>query len=158
MTKQTTPSDQEKIRIPAPILTIFHLILAILLRRLLPLPLAVPAFFQVLGLGLAALGFVLGVLALNEFKRARLSSDSKKPASGFVTSGIYRYTRNPVYLGFVFMLIGLALSIGTYWGIILTWPLMVLMNNLVIKPEEVSLERRFKNQYLEYKSRVRRWL
>jgi protein-S-isoprenylcysteine O-methyltransferase Ste14 len=158
MTKNMSTSNQEKIRVPAPILTILHLIIAILLRNLLPLPISVPALLQWLGLGLAAVGFVLGVLALNEFKRARAAYDPKKPTSGFVTAGIYHYTRNPVYLGFVLILIGLSLSMGTYWGIVLAWPLMVFMNNLVIKPEEVSLEKNFKNQYLEYKANVRRWL
>ena len=158
MTKNSASHDREKIRIPAPILTIVHLILAILLRRVLPLPIPLPVFIPWLGLGLAALGFVLGILALNEFKRNRAVSDSRKATAGFVTMGIYRYTRNPVYLGFVFLLIGITLSMGTYWGIILTWPLIILMNSLVIKQEEANLERRFKSQYLEYKSKVRRWL
>lgn len=158
MTKNLAANEQERVRIPAPILTILHLILAILLRNLLPLPMAVPAMIQWFGLGLAALGFVVGVLALREFQRARAAYDPKKPGSGFVTSGIYHYTRNPVYLGFVLILIGLGLSMGTYWGIVLAWPLIVFMNNLVIKPEEINLERRFKNQFLKYKASVRRWL
>jgi protein-S-isoprenylcysteine O-methyltransferase Ste14 len=98
------------------------------------------------------------VLALNEFKRARAANESKKPSSGLVASGIYHYTRNPVYLGFVFMLIGLTLSMGTYWGIVMAWPLVIFINNLVIKPEEINLERKFGNQYIDYKSQVRRWL
>lgn len=158
MNKKMTASDQSNIRVPAPILTIFHLILAILLRRLMPLPIPMPVFVQWLGLGLAALGFLLGFLALTEFRRARAAIDSKSPTAGFVTSGIYQYTRNPVYLGFVFMLIGLALNMGTYWGVVLAWPLMVFMNNLVIKPEEISLEKKYKDQYIDYKSKVRRWL
>lgn len=153
-------NNLEKIRVPAPVLTIFHLILVILLRRLLPLPVPVSAFAQWLGLGLAALGFILGLMALIEFRRTRtrVASGPKKATAGFVSTGIYHYTRNPIYLGFVFMLIGLSLSMGTYWGVILAWPLIVFMNNLVIKPEEISLEKRFKDQYIDYKSKVRRWL
>ena len=158
MNKKMASSGQEKIRVPAPILTIFHLIIAILLRRLLPLPIAVPVFIQWLGLGLSALGFVLGVLALNEFRRTRAAQTAKRAGTGIISTGIYQYTRNPVYLGFVFMLIGMTLSMGTYWGVILAWPLVIFMNNLVIKPEEISLEKRFKSQYIDYKSKVRRWL
>jgi protein-S-isoprenylcysteine O-methyltransferase Ste14 len=146
------------IRIPAPILAIVHITLAILLGWLVPLPIPVPAFVQWLGLGCAALGFVFGLLALLAFRRVRSALDPKKRTRGLVTSGIYRYTRNPVYLGFAFMLIGLPLNWGTYWGIILVWPLITLMNNLVIKPEETGLEKEFKDQYTDYKSRVRRWL
>jgi protein-S-isoprenylcysteine O-methyltransferase Ste14 len=148
----------EKIRVPAPILTIFHIILAILLRRLAPIPVPMPSLIPWLGLGFAALGFILGLMALTEFRRIRAASGSKKPTAGFVSTGIYRYTRNPIYLGFALMLVGLSLSMGTYWGVILVWPLVVLMNTLVIKPEEINLEKRYKDQYIDYKSRVRRWL
>jgi protein-S-isoprenylcysteine O-methyltransferase Ste14 len=147
---------QEKVRVPAPILAIIHITIAILLGKLLPIPLPAPAWMQWFSLGLAALGFILGVMALIEFRRVRNSPGVK--SSSFVSSGIYRYTRNPVYLGFVFMLIGLPLTTGNYWGCIMVWPLVVFMNNFVIKPEEVSLEKRYKNQYMDYKAKVRRWL
>lgn len=154
----TKPKDHAGIRIPAPTLTILHITMAILLGRFAPLPIHPPAFAQMLGLGFAALGFILGVLALIEFKHVRTALDPKKPAKGLVTSGIYRYTRNPIYLGFVFMLIGLPLSMGTYWGVILIWPLITFTNNLIIKHEETYLKKEFVDQYLDYSSRVRRWL
>ena len=153
-----TSNNHEEIRVPAPILTIIHITSAVLLGKFIPLPIPVPIFVQWLGLGFAAFGFILGVLALIEFKRIRATPGAKRSATNFVTSGIYRYTRNPVYLGFVFMLIGLPLNMGTYWGVILVWPLVIFMNILVIKREEINLEKRFKNQYTDYKSRVRRWL
>ena len=156
--KMTEAKAHAGIRIPAPILAIVHIIMAILLGWMAPLPIPAPAFVRWLGLGLAALGFVLGVLALIEFRRARTTSDPKKPAQNFVTAGIYRYTRNPIYLGFVLMLIGLPLNMGIYWGLILVWPLITFMNNMVIKHEEAYLEKKFKDQYTEYASRVRRWL
>jgi protein-S-isoprenylcysteine O-methyltransferase Ste14 len=150
--------DQAGIRIPAPILTMIHITMALLLGFLAPLPIPAPIPVRWLGLGLAALGFILGVLALIEFRRARTTSDPKKPAQNFVTTGVYRYTRNPIYLGFVLMLIGLPLNMGIYWGFILVWPLVTFMNNMVIKHEEAHLEKKFKAQYAEYASHVRRWL
>ncbi len=137
-------------RIPAPILAIAHIGMALVLGNLFSLPIPAPGFVQWLGLGLTAFGFLLGVLAMIEFRRSR--------AAGLITSGIYHYSRNPIYLGFVLMLIGFPLSTGSYWGCILVWPLVVFMNNLVIKPEEVYLESRFKKQYTDYQSKVRRWL
>jgi protein-S-isoprenylcysteine O-methyltransferase Ste14 len=154
----TVSKDPAGIRIPAPTLTIIHIIMAILLGWLVPLPIPAPMFIRWLGLGLAALGFVLGVLALIEFKRARTTSNPKKPTQSFVTSGIYRYTRNPIYLGFVLILVGLPINMGNYWGIVLVWPLITLTNNMVIKHEEAYLEKKFKEQYAGYRSRVRRWL
>jgi len=154
----SNPKNQAGIRIPAPTLTLIHITIAILLGWLAPIPIPVTMFVQNLGLGFAALGLILGILALIEFKRVRPSLDPKKQIKVLVTSGIYRYTRNPVYLGFLFMLIGIPLSMGTYWGVILAWPLVTFTNNLVIKPEESYLEKEFNNQYLVYSSRVRRWL
>jgi protein-S-isoprenylcysteine O-methyltransferase Ste14 len=146
------------IRIPAPTLTIIHVTMAILIGWMAPLPIPAPKFVTWLGLGLTALGFVLGVLSLIEFKRVRASSDPKKPTSVLVTSGVYRFTRNPIYLGFVLMLIGLPLTMGNYWGIILVLPLATFMKNMIIKHEEAYLEKEFKSQFAEYCSRVRRWL
>ena len=156
--KTTESKDRAGLRIPAPILAIVHIILAILLGWLIPLPIPAPISIKWLGLGLAALGFILGMLAVSEFRRARTTSDPKKPAQNFVTTGIYRYTRNPVYLGFVLMLIGLPLNMGIYWGFILVWSLVTFMNNMVIEHEEAYLEKKFKDKYTEYASHVRRWL
>jgi protein-S-isoprenylcysteine O-methyltransferase Ste14 len=146
------------IRIPAPILTLIHITMAILLGSLVPLPIPASAFVRWIGLILAALGFVLGVLALIEFRRARTTSDPKKPTQNFVTSGIYRYSRNPIYLGFVLILAGLPLNMGNYWGFVLAWSLVAFINNMVIKYEEAYLEKKFKEQYTDYQSHVRRWL
>ncbi|GAB4578415.1 MAG: isoprenylcysteine carboxylmethyltransferase family protein [Anaerolineales bacterium] len=144
------PHSPTRRPLPAPLLAIVHIGIALVLGNLLPLPIPAPGVVQWLGLGLTALGFLLGVLAMIEFRRSR--------AGGLITTGIYRRTRNPVYLGFVLMLIGFPLSAGSYWGLVLVWPLVVLMNNLVIKREENHLENKFKKQYTDYHSKVRRWL
>jgi protein-S-isoprenylcysteine O-methyltransferase Ste14 len=151
----TTPNRGSSIKISAPTLAIIHIILAILLAWLAPLPIPAPMLIRNVGLGLAMLGFILGLLALREFKRVR---SLKKSSRSLITTGVYHYTRNPVYLGFVIMLIGLPLSMGTYWGVILTWPLVVLANNLIIKQEEAWLAKEFNKEFQAYASRVRRWL
>lgn len=132
--------------------------MAILLGWLAPLPIPAPMFVQWIGLGLAALSFILGVLAVIEFRRVNAALDKKNQTKSLVTSGIYRYTRNPIYLGFVLMLIGLPLTMGTYWGLILAWSLVTFTNNLIIKPEETYLKQEFKDQYMDYSSHVKRWL
>jgi len=154
----TVQNKRRGIKVAAPTLVFIHIIMAILLGRLLPLPIPAPAFLSWVGLGFAALGFVLGILAVVEFRRARVSSDPKKPARVLITSGVYRFTRNPVYLGFVLMLIGLPLSMRNYWGILLVQPLMTFMKDMVIQHEEAYLMQEFKKQYVEYCSHVRRWI
>jgi protein-S-isoprenylcysteine O-methyltransferase Ste14 len=96
--------------------------------------------------------------ALIAFRRSRMADEPRNTETRLVTSGIYRFTRNPVYLGFLFMQVGLLLNAGSYWGILLT-PLMVpLFNRLVIEPEEKSLAHQFGDEYRGYKSKVRRWI
>jgi protein-S-isoprenylcysteine O-methyltransferase Ste14 len=151
----TKSKKRANIKISAPTLAIIHITMAILLGWLAPLPIPAPPGVQWLGLGLAAIGFILGVLSLIEFRRSRAS---KKPGKVLITTGIYNYTRNPVYLGFLLMLIGIPLDLGIYWGFILVWPFITMTNNMIIKHEETYLQQEFKDQYLEYSSRVKRWL
>jgi protein-S-isoprenylcysteine O-methyltransferase Ste14 len=100
----------------------------------------------------------LGLLALREFKRMQTFAKSKSSAMNLVTTGVYGYTRNPVNLGFLLILIGLPLTGGNYWGLALMPMFIVAMNSLIIQPEEAYLEKKFKEQYTGYRLRVRRWL
>jgi protein-S-isoprenylcysteine O-methyltransferase Ste14 len=110
------------------------------------------------GLLLTFIGFLLGIGALIEFRRARTSLDPHGSAKQVVTSGIYRFTRNPIYLGFLLMVVGLPLNSGVIWGIVMAPLYMIVMTRLIIEHEESYLERKFKDRYTSYKSRVRRWL
>ena len=131
---------------------------AFLIARVTGIALPAPQIVRWFGLALAGGGFVLGLLALREFRRMRAFANRKDPALKIVTTGIYSRTRNPVNLGFLLILIGLPLSYGNYWGILLMPMFIVAMNDLVIKHEEAYLEQKFKKEYAEYAARVRRWL
>lgn len=142
---------------PSVIVFVF-IILALLLGRTLGGIFPMPQVVRWLGLVLSAAGLGLGLLALKEFKRMRTFSKSKVASSNLVTTGIYGYTRNPVNLGFLLILIGLPFTGGSYWGIALMPMFIVAMNSLVIQPEETYLESKFKDEFTKYKSRVRRWI
>jgi protein-S-isoprenylcysteine O-methyltransferase Ste14 len=90
--------------------------------------------------------------------RAQTTLDPHGSVSTIVTSGPYRFSRNPIYLGFLCLLIGFPFIFRNYWGLILSPLLIVLMNTLVIQHEEAYLEKKFGEAYTGYKSRVRRWL
>ncbi len=142
---------------PGLIVFIFITLAILLGRSLMILPPA-PQFMRWLGLALSGLGLGLGLLALREFKRMRAFPNPKDTSVKIVSSGIYSRTRNPVNLGFLLILIGLPLTSGNYWGALLIPMFLVAMNDLVIKPEEKYLEQKFKEQFTNYKTRVRRWL
>ena len=72
--------------------------------------------------------------------------------------GPYAFTRNPIYFGFLLMVIGFPLNYGHFWGFLTAPFYIVSMNQLVIEKEEAYLEKKFKEQYTAYRLRVRRWL
>jgi protein-S-isoprenylcysteine O-methyltransferase Ste14 len=141
-----------------PVVTLAFLLIAYALGRFVTIPLTVPAMLRYIGLALASVGFLFGVGAFIEFVKARTTLDPHSAAKHLVTSGIYRFTRNPIYLGFLLVVIGLPLYFGLYWGIVLAPLYVFLMNRLIIQHEEAYLERKFGKTYTDYTSQVRRWL
>jgi protein-S-isoprenylcysteine O-methyltransferase Ste14 len=115
---------------------------------------------SVIAFTLAAVGVSLDAVALLHFLRRRTTINPLKPdsASALVTGGIYRFTRNPMYLGGATLLLAWALYLGNvaaFAGV----PLFILyMNRFQIAPEERALEARFGAEYLAYRTRVPRWL
>jgi len=141
-----------------PIIALMFIVIAYFLGRFVPLPLPVPGILRSIGLVLTFVGFLLGIGAFMEFRRARTTLDPHGSSKQVVTSGIYRFTRNPIYLGFLLMVIGLPLNSGLYWGIVMAPFYVFIMNGLIIQHEEAYLERKFGETYTSYTSRVRRWL
>jgi protein-S-isoprenylcysteine O-methyltransferase Ste14 len=139
-------------------LALLNIALAYLFAWLIPVPLAVPPILEVIGIPLVILGLLLGLGALIAFRRARTTDNPRESEARLVKSGIYRFSRNPVYLGFLLMQVGLPLNAGSFWGILLA-PLMVfLFNRLVIEKEEAVLTQKFGDEYRNYKSKARRWI
>jgi len=141
-----------------PVVMLVHLLAAFMMNWLLPLPIAFPGFLEWAGYILVFTGLGFAFSAISQFGKMHTTLDPHGSVNEVVTSGPYRFSRNPIYLGFVCTLIGLPLALGSYWGVVLSPLLMILMVQLVIKHEEAYLEEKFKEVYTSYKSRVRRWL
>lgn len=151
-------------KIPPPVIDLAVGLLMWALARAVPAAQLWPQGAWPFGVG-AALGIALagGLIALAgawQFRRARTTINPLSPAktSALVTGGVYRVTRNPMYLGMLLVLIGWGVWLGNAaaW---LALPLSVLLlNTLQIKPEERLLRQRFGDAYARYAARVRRWL
>jgi protein-S-isoprenylcysteine O-methyltransferase Ste14 len=105
-------------------------------------------------------GAFIALLGVWQFRQARTTTNPLNPnkASSLVRSGIYRFTRNPMYLGMVMVLCGGIIKFGSVLGFI-ALPLFVwYMTRFQIKPEERIIAELFGQEYLDYKQRVRRWL
>jgi protein-S-isoprenylcysteine O-methyltransferase Ste14 len=80
------------------------------------------------------------------------------PTTALVTSGPYRFTRNPMYLGMSFLYIAFAFAFGVIWALAFLPAVIVMVDRFVIAREEPYLEQKFGQSYRAYKARVRRWL
>ncbi len=158
MSEHKDHADHAGVKIHPPVLTVIFIALAYAAKWAIPIPFVVPIVIENIGFALVVAGFLLAVAAFVEFRKARTTVDPHGSVSSIVTSGTYRFTRNPIYLGFTLMLIGFPLSSGTYWGTLLAPLFIYLMNRLVIEHEEAYLEKKFGDVYTSFKSRVRRWL
>ena len=153
-----TQIDHADVKIHPPILILIHVAAAFLLNWLFPFPAGLPPMMEALGVMLVLAGLALAFLAVRQMRLAHTPLDPHGSVKAIVTSGPYRISRNPIYLGFACTLIGLPLALGTYWGAVLSPVLALGMTTLVIRHEEAYLQKKFGDEYARYKSRVRRWL
>lgn len=112
----------------------------------------------------AGLVFVVGVLfpiaGVLAFRRAHTTVDPRTPeaSSALVCSGIYRYSRNPMYVGFAFWLLAWGIFLGDGWTLLGVVVFVLYMNRFQIIPEERALRELFGDEFRAYQHRVRRWL
>jgi protein-S-isoprenylcysteine O-methyltransferase Ste14 len=105
-------------------------------------------------------GFLFGLAGVVEFRRVRTTVNPTTPqaSSSVVTTGVYRWSRNPMYVGLLMILAGWALYLGNLCAALLLPLFVVYMNRYQIAPEERALSHKFGSEYLHYARRVRRWL
>ena len=111
-------------------------------------------------LALAVLGAAVALAGVAAFRRARTTVNPLNPSASVtvVSSGVYRFTRNPMYLGFLVALAGWAAYLSNAAAALLLPAFVAYMTRFQIKPEERALAEKFGPQFAEYRSRVRRWV
>ena len=110
------------------------------------------------GVALLALGLLIATLALRQFAKAGTSYQTRDPASALISRGLYRHSRNPVYIGLILVYAGIGVAVDNPWILALGVPAVALVRTGVIAREERYLETKFGAEYVRYKSAVRRWL
>jgi protein-S-isoprenylcysteine O-methyltransferase Ste14 len=124
-------------------------------------PLEMPFGLRVgVALALALVGLGFSVAGVASFRRARTTINPTKPstASSLVSGGVYRITRNPMYLGLLLVLLGWAVSLSNPLALLLVPVFVLYINRFQINPEERALSSLFGREYAAYKKRVCRWL
>ena len=112
----------------------------------------------ILGVGFVLGGILLAMTAIGLFRKAGEQPEPWTVTNAIVTDGIYRHTRNPMYLGMALLYVGLALIADSPVALILLPVVLVIVQTQVIAREERYLAGKFGEPYLDYKRRVRRWL
>lgn len=110
--------------------------------------------------GFALAGALFALLGVVSFRRAKTTVNPMRPgsASSLVTSGVYRLTRNPMYLGFLLTLLGWAAWLSNAAAFAAVPGFVLYMDCFQIRPEERALRSRFDQEFNAYKARVRRWI
>jgi protein-S-isoprenylcysteine O-methyltransferase Ste14 len=149
-----------KTRIPPPIIMLLAALLMWVLHRSMPLGVLLVSPWNRLGWLPAALGIGIAVAAFARFQQVQTTVNPREPetASSLVMDGIFRISRNPMYLGLTLLLTGWALALGTAspWAVL---PLFVIfISYWQIIPEEQALQRLFGDSYAKYRQSVARWI
>lgn len=127
----------------------------------LPPVLALPEGLRmVLSLVLVGIGLGFDILGLLAFRKAKTTINPLRPerSTQVVSTGVYRITRNPMYLGMALMLLGLAVYLASPWALLGPPVFVAYLTRFQIRPEEQALTARFGPAYTAYCAQVRRWL
>jgi len=154
----TESADRPGIVAPPPLLYLGALVAAFLLRWFWPLPFWGREGAVWVGIALVLVGLAIGVWGRQTMVRAGTNVDPRRPATAIVTSGPFRFSRNPLYVGLTLIYLGITIALDTAWGFVLVAPLLVVMHQGVVRREERYLERKFGDGYRQYRAAVRRYL
>ena len=156
--RQEILPDSPGVIVFPPVLPLGSLALGLTLHFFLPVHLFASGWPRIAGAVLAAVCIIVGWWAIAAMKRAETNVRPNQPALAIVTDGPFRFSRNPIYVANSIVYLGLALAFDTAWPLFLFVPMMMVLYWGIILREERYLEAKFGEAYLEYKTRVRRWL
>jgi protein-S-isoprenylcysteine O-methyltransferase Ste14 len=150
--------DHAQVKFPPPLLFLLLIGLAAGLDAIWPLGMGIPESLETVGIAITLFGVTVVILINGTFKRSSTAIEPWKPTTSLITHGFYRYSRNPIYIGFCLFNMGIGLATNSLWIFLSFIPAAVLVYYIAIAREEAYLERAFGQEYLDYKSKVRRWL
>ena len=150
--------NHAQVMIPPPLVFLGYLVGALIVNWIIPFPALWEFPLRIIGGSMVIAGFLLAGSAVTQMIKANTSPDPHRPTIALITRVSYRFTRNPIYLGFFLIYLGFTFWAGTLWGVLLSPFLIWTVIRAGIRAEEIYLDGKFGEQYTSYKSRVRRWL
>ncbi len=148
--------ERKKLLPPAYFIT--YLLLAVGLHFVIPIVKFIRTPYNYTGILLLGIGIWLNIWADKLFKKKGTTVNSFEKSSFFIEEGPFRFSRNPMYLGMVIILTGVAVLLGSITPFLVPAGFFITMNVVFIPDEERAMEETFGEQFLDYKKRIRRWL
>ena len=144
------------------VLPLTYLLIAIVVMAafhfVLPMTQVVPGLWRLIGLLPLAGGVGLNLMADKALHQANTTVKPFEASTTLITTGAFQISRHPMYLGFVLILIGLAILLGSLIPYLVISIFAILMDRVFIQVEERMLKEQFGRTWLDYKARVRRWI
>ena len=150
--------DNAGVKVPPPLIYLGAMITGLILNYFFPI-VFLPVFVsRIVGISSVALAVFILVAAFQKFRQAETNLEPWKPTTAIVSTGVFGFSRNPIYLAFTLFYLGLAFLFSSLWSFALLVPVLLVMRYSVIVREERYLENKFGAEYGDYKRRVRRWI
>lgn len=148
----------ERSRMMPPLPCLLGFVLGLVCDWVWPWPIGPYEYVLPAGVLLAVVVVVLVVFLLRAFSRHGTSPDPKEESTAIVDTGPFRFSRNPSYVGAGLLQAVLGLLFNNVWVLLTIVPAMIVIHYVVVLREEAYMEEKFGDAYLDYKSRVRRWI
>jgi protein-S-isoprenylcysteine O-methyltransferase Ste14 len=160
MTETRSKHGGARVRFPPPVVFLALVAVGVAIERWLwPISIPVVSWLRIAsGSVVAVFGLLLAVAANRWFKRTGQDPAPWKPSPELIVQGVYRHTRNPMYVGMTLLQLGLGIAIDDPWVAGLAPLGLALVHFIAVRPEERYLEEKFGESYLRYASKVRRYL
>jgi protein-S-isoprenylcysteine O-methyltransferase Ste14 len=151
-------NDQTTKKVLPPVYFLAAIVLAVALHFLFPIRQLIEFPWRLAGLVPSIIGLTIALSADRMFRQCNTTVKPFEKSNALVTSGVFAMTRNPMYLGLTLGLLGIAVFLGSVISMLPVIVFPILLDRLFIQKEERMLEETFGGRFLEYKSRVRRWI
>lgn len=153
-----TDEDGPGVRFNPTLITAVSMLGGIAIDQLHPLPLPPDLPGTAIGAVIMCIAFALVFWSLRQYHHADTEVRPDRPDTALITGGPYRFTRNPLYIVLALVQITVAFWLNNLWILALTPVTMIIIARYAVTREERYLEKKFGQEYLEYKQQVRRWI
>jgi protein-S-isoprenylcysteine O-methyltransferase Ste14 len=152
-----TQADNPGVVMRPPLLYGIAFVVVLALRWFWPMPIVDHTVATWLGLALVVFAVGIAMWGRRTMQAAGTNVDPHRPTTVIVKNGPFRFSRNPLYMALTLIFLGLSLVVNTWWGIVLLFPVLIIMHWGVVLREERYLDQKFGASYQEYRSKVRRY-